>query len=195
MEWVTEETNPTAWEALTVAFAAEETDSSFGWPPLGMDRAALHERTALVFLKFGLDEEWFPPFFRIYSYHLDSGEKRLLPQVLGVREREEFWLNLELEGTAYFESSAPDVVFQHQDCWECEPTRLLSSMMYAEGEWSPRTWEADFGPSESVMIHSSHQYGEYLWRYQCARRIWDHDSDGADERAMLRGIVPVAEGL
>ncbi len=44
-----------------------------------------------------------------------------------------------------------------------------------------RTWLTDGDNSTSVMIGSSQQYGDYLWRFACAHGIWDRASDGADE--------------
>jgi hypothetical protein len=91
------------------------------------------------------------------------------------------WLNWEFEAMATFQSQIPDIVFQHQDCCECEATRLLSSVTYANGEWTPRVWVTDGEASESIMIDSSHQYGEYLWEFACAHRIWDRDANGRDD--------------
>ncbi len=178
VEWITESTHPVLWSRITGAFTQEMNDSVGGippYPPRGIQWVVLQDSAALVFVRYAYDAEWWPSLHRIYSYRLDTGEKGLL----GSETRN--WLRLEHEGVANFEVGAPDIVFRYLSCYECEAVLLLSSVKYDNNQWSIRTWTTDGEASESAMIGSSQQYGDYLWRYACAHRIWDSDSDGADE--------------
>ena len=181
IEWITESTNPGVWSRISNAFAQEVRDSlSYRppFPPRGIEYVALQDSTALVFVRYAYSADtadWYPPMHRIYSYRLVTGQKHLVPRTI---------TDLEIEGVAFFDVSAPDIVFRHLSCFECEATRLLSSVQYDNDEWSLRTWVSDGEASQSVMIGSSQQYGDYLWRFACAHRIWDRDSDGADELAV-----------
>ncbi len=171
VEWITESTHPVLWARISSAFAQEVGDSLALPPPhpmRGIERVVLQDSTALVFVRYDLSV------YRTFSYRLETGEKRML----------RFWEMLEHEGVANFEVGAPDIVVRYLSCWECEATLLLASLKYDNDEWSVRTWVTEGEARQSVMIGSSHQYGDYLWRFACAHRIWDGDSDGADELAV-----------
>ena len=179
VEWIAESTHPVLWSRISSAFIQEVRDSITPPffpppnPPRGIEWVVLQDSTALVFLRYADDPEW--SLHSIYSYRLETGEKRPLGT----------WGGLEHEGVANFEVSVPDIVFRYVDCFECRSTLLLSSLKYDNEEWSVRTWVKDGEARKSVMIGSMPQDGnDYIWSSACAHRIWDGDFDGADELAV-----------
>jgi hypothetical protein len=87
-------------------------------------------------------------------------------------------------GLAAFEPSVtPDVVFEYDDCVECESVRLLSSFMFdkKEKKWKIRIWQ-DHDSALMIERHRQPDDGPSIpndfWVYDCLHTIADINSDG-----------------
>ncbi|NWG03272.1 MAG: hypothetical protein HXY44_10505 [Syntrophaceae bacterium] len=83
-----------------------------------------------------------------------------------------------LYNLVYFEFAlTPDIVFEYQNCTECEASRYISSFQYdrRNKKWKVRSWGED---GDAIFIGSDPEIGVETRIYDCLHKIQDFDSDG-----------------
>jgi len=184
--WISETKHSKEWSRVAQAFAEELKGAlGHGYTARGIDRIGLFDGTALVLVRYDSRPEPYEPIHRIYNYQLDGRAKTVIRHVVWDQEVD-VWSGLDFVGVANFDPRAPDLVFSHQDCRDCEATYFLSALHYSDGLWSVRVWPGD---AQDVMVDSDLQFNDYIWKFACAHRIWDSDGDGLDELAVYCRVL------
>jgi len=148
--WLNPKTDQAAWTKVEAAFKTElqpETASPDGGVPYGykyVERIGVVDHSALVIIghktaKIPQRDDVGQRYSSAFNFDLESGAITKI-------ERAEWMWHWKFKKLARFQTSGmPDVAFTYLSCWECEPSEVLSTLLYdpAAGKWTPREWEID----------------------------------------------------
>lgn len=116
-------------------------------------------------------------FFKAFNYNLNTQTKIIIPTSQTV------WL-WKLIKLSYFEPTpTPDIVFEYQNCTECEASQYLSSFQFdsTNKTWKIRSWGER---GDAILIGSDTQIGVETTIYNCLHRILDFNNDGFEDIAV-----------
>ena len=118
-------------------------------------------------------------YFVAFNYDLKSREKTSLTS------SNNGFMGWKFKKLVRFDSSrAPDIVFTHPSCTECEADYLLSSFRLdsTEGKWKVRTWSEK---SPEILIGSDYSEGTAEdSKDDCLFKFADFNGDGFDDLAV-----------
>jgi hypothetical protein len=185
--WLNSSKDATLFERIKIAFTDElKPDDPEKVKPVvaqeykWISRVGVFETSALVLIgEREARSSRYGDYFVAFNYDLKSGEKRsLTPFNKGFLE----WTFRKL---IQFDSSrAPDIVFTHPSCTECEADYLLSSFRLdsTETKWKLRTWGEG---STEILIGSDYSVGtEEDSKDECLFKFMDFTNDGFDDLAV-----------
>jgi hypothetical protein len=185
--WLNSSKDATLFERIKTAFADElKPDDPEKVKPVvaqeykWISRVGVFETSALVLI--GERESrtsTYSSYFVAFNYDLKSGEKTsLTPPNKG-------FMQWKFKKLVRFDSSrAPDIVFTHPSCTECEADYFLSSFCLdsADAKWKVRTWSEK---STEILIGSDYSVGaEENSKDDCLFKFADFNGDGFDDLAV-----------
>ena len=194
--WLSPSKDAASLDRITTAFADELTPDdpekvkpyvaqSYKW----LSRVGVFGTSALVLIgERETQGDPYGPYFLVFNYNLASGEKKSL-----TASNEGFlaWKFMQL--VRFDASSAPDIVFTHPSCMECESDHLLSSFRFnsAEAKWEVRAWP---GTGTGVVIGSDFTAGtDEDSKYDCLFKFADFNGDEFDDLA-VRCVTVTRQG-
>ena len=145
-----------------------------------ISRVGVFETSALVLIgERETRTSTYGDYFVAFNYDLKSGEKTpLTPFNNGFTQ----WKFAKL--IRFDSSRAPDIVFTHSSCTECEATYLLGSFRFdsTDAKWKVRKWgEKD----ADILIGSDYSVGtEEDSKYDCLFKFADFNGDSFDDLAV-----------
>jgi hypothetical protein len=141
-----------------------------------ISRVGVFETSALVLIGERESETSYGTYFVAFNFDLKSGEKTsLTPFNKGFVE----WKFRKL--VRFDSSRAPDIVFTHPSCLECEEEHLLGSFRFdsTDAKWKLRTWSEKI---TEILIGSAFSVGtEEDSQYDCLFKFADVNGDGFDD--------------
>ena len=145
-----------------------------------ISRIGVFETSALVLVgERETRASTYSSYFVAFNYDLKSGEKTSLTSFnKGFTE----WKFKKL--IRFDSSTAPDIVFSHPSCTECEADYLLSSFCFdlTDARWRVRTWS---GKSTEILIGSDYSVGTAEdSKDDCLFKFADFNGDGFDDLAV-----------
>jgi hypothetical protein len=154
-----------------------------------ISRVGVFETSALVLIgEREARTSTYSNYFVAFNYDLKSGEKTSLTALnKGFRE----WKFKKL--TRFDSSRAPDIVFTHPSCTECEADYLLSSFRFdsTDAKWKVRAWTEK---TTEILIGSDYSVGtEEDSKEDCLFTFADFNRDGFDDLA-VRCLAITAQG-
>jgi hypothetical protein len=185
--WLSSSRDAALLERINTAFADElKPDDPEKVKPIvaqeykWISRVGLFETSALVLI--GERESrtsTYHDYFVAFNYDLKSGEKTSLTSFNNGFTQWKF------KKLVRFDSSrAPDIVFTHPSCTECEADYLLSSFRLdsTEAKWKVRTWSKE---GADILIGSDYSVGtDEDSKDDCLLRFADFNGDGFDDLAV-----------
>lgn len=185
--WLSSRKDATLFERIRSAFADElKPDDPEKVKPVvvqeykWISRVGVFETSALVLIgERETRTSTYGNYFVAFNYDLKSGEKTsLTPFNNGFTQ----W---KFKKLVRFDSSrAPDIVFTHPSCTECEADYFLSSFRLdsADAKWKVRTWSEK---STEILIGSDYSVGnEENSKDDCLFKFADFNGDGIDDLAV-----------
>ena len=185
--WLNPSKDATLFERIKTAFAEElKPDDPEKVKPVvaqeykWVSRVGVFETSALVLIgERETRTSTYGDYFIVFNYDLKSGEKTsLTPPNKG-------FVQWKFKRLVRFDSSrAPDIVFTHPSCTECEPDYFLSSFCLdsADAKWKVRTWSEK---STEILISSDYTVGnEEDSKDDCLFKFADFNGDGFDDLAV-----------
>jgi hypothetical protein len=145
-----------------------------------ISRVGVFETSALVLIgERESRSSTYGNYFVAFNYDLKSGEKTSLTSFNNGFMRWKF------KKLVRFDSSrAPDIVFTHPSCTECEADYFLSSFRLdsTEAKWKVRTWSEK---STEILIGSDYSVdAEENSKDDCLFKFADFNGDGFDDLAV-----------
>ena len=185
--WLNSGKDATLFERIKTAFADElKPDDPEKVKPVvaqeykWISRVGVFETSALVLIgERETRTSTYSSYFVAFNYDLKSGEKTsLTPANKG-------FMQWKFKKLVRFDSSrAPDIVFTHPSCTECEADYFLSSFCLnsADAKWKVRTWSEK---STDILIGSDYSVGnEEDSKDDCVFKFADFNGDGFDDLAV-----------
>jgi hypothetical protein len=185
--WLTSSKDATLFERIKTAFTDElKPDDPEKVKPVvaqeykWISRVGVCETSALVLIgERETRTSTYGNYFVAFNYDLKSGEKTSLTSF------NNGFLDWKFKKLVRFDSSrAPDIVFTHPSCTECEADYLLSSFRLdsTEAKWKVRTWS---DKSTEILIGSDYSVGnEEDSKDDCLFKFADFNGDGFDDLAI-----------
>jgi hypothetical protein len=185
--WLSSSKDATLFERVKTAFTDElKPDDPEKVKPVvaqeykWISRVGVFEASALVLIgERETRTSAYGSYFIAFNYDLKSGEKTsLTPPNRGFMK----WKFKKL--VRFDSSSAPDIVFTHPSCRECEADYLLSSFRLdsTEAKWKVRIWGEK---STEILIGSDYSVGtEEASKDDCLYKFADLNGDGFDDLAV-----------
>jgi hypothetical protein len=145
-----------------------------------ISRVGVFETSALVLIgERETRTSTYSNYFVAFNYDLKSGEKTSLTSF------NKGFMDWKFKKLIRFDSSrAPDIVFTHPSCTECEADYLLSSFCFdlTDARWRVRTWSEK---STEILIGSDYSVGnEEDSKDDCLFKFADFNGDGFDDLAV-----------
>jgi len=148
--WLSSTTDAATWARIQAAFQSElkpDAGNSNGGPAFQfkfLERVGVVGHSALVVVghktaKTPAEGDEGERFSSAFSYDLKNGT------ITKIELAQRMW-HWRFEKLVRFEpSGAPDVAFTYLNCWECQPSRVLSVLRYdaAANKWAMRQWQPD----------------------------------------------------
>jgi hypothetical protein len=194
--WLNPTKDTTLCERIKTAFADElKPDDPEKVKPTAaqeykwISRAGVFETSALVLIgERETRTSTYGNYFVAFNYDLKSGEKTsLTPPNKG-------FMQWKFKKLVRFDSSrAPDIVFTHPSCRECEAEYFLSSFRFdsTEAKWKERTWSEK---NTEILIGSDYSVeAEENSKDDCLFKFADFNGDGFDDLA-VRCLVITEQG-
>ncbi len=185
--WLSPSKDAPLFERIQTAFADElkPDDPEKVKPTVAQEykwisRVGVFETSALVLIgERETRTSTYGNYFVAFNYDLKSGEKTsLTPTNNG-------FMQWKFKKLVRFDSSrAPDIVFTHPSCTECEADYFLSSFCLdsANAKWKVRTWS---DKSTEVLIGGDYTVGnEEDSKEDCLFKFADFNGDGIDDLAV-----------
>lgn len=185
--WLDSSKDATLFERIKTAFAEElKPDDPEKVKPVvaqeykWISRVGVFETSALVLIgERETRTSTYGSYFVAFNYDLKNGEKTsLTPPNKG-------FMQWKFKKLVRFDSSgAPDIVFTHPSCTECEADYFLSSFCLdsADAKWKVRAWSET---STEILIGSDYSVGnEEDSKDDCLFKFADFNGDGFDDLAV-----------
>jgi hypothetical protein len=185
--WLSFSKDAALFERINTAFADElKPDDPEKVKPIvaqeykWISRVGLFETSALVLIgERESRSSTYGDYFVAFNYDLTSGEKTSLTSFNNGFTQWKF------KKLVRFDSSrAPDIVFTHPSCTECEADYLLGSFSLdsTEAKWKVRTWSKE---GADILIGSDYSVGtDEDSKDDCLFRFADFNGDGFDDLAV-----------
>jgi len=185
--WLLSSKDATLFERVKTAFADElKPDDPEKVKPVvaqeykWISRVGVFETSALVLIgERETRTSTYGNYFVAFNYDLKSGEKTSLTSF------NKGFMEWKFKKLIRFDSSrAPDIVFTHPSCTECEADYLLSSFRLdsTEAKWKVRMWSEK---STEILIGSDYSVGnEEDSKDDCLSKFADFNGDGFGDLAV-----------
>jgi hypothetical protein len=185
--WLSSGKDATLFERIKTAFSDElKPDDPEKVKPVvaqeykWISRVGVFETSALVLIgERETRTSRYHDYFVAFNYDLKSGEKTSLTSF------NKGFVQWKLEKLIRFDSTrAPDVVFTHPSCTECEADYLVGSFRLdpTDSKWKLRTWS---DKNTEILIGSDYTVGtEEDSKYDCLFKFADFNGDGFDDLAI-----------
>jgi hypothetical protein len=185
--WLSSSEDATLFERIKIAFRDElKPDDPEKVKPFvaqeykWISRVGVFDTSALVLIgERETRTSAYGPYFVAFNYDLKNGEKTSLTSF------NNGFLEWKFEKLVRFDSSrAPDIVFAHPSCTECEAEYLLSSFRLdsTDAKWKVRTWSEK---GAGILIGSDYSVdNEENFKDDCLFKFADFNGDGFDDLAV-----------
>jgi hypothetical protein len=185
--WLTPNKDATLFERIKTAFTDElKPDDPERVKPVvaqeykWISRVGVFETSALVLIgERETRSSTYGNYFVAFNYDLKTGKKASLTPL------NNGFTGWKFKKLVRFDSSrAPDIVFTHPSCTECEADYFLSSFRLdsTEGKWKVRTWSEK---SPEILIGSDYSEGTAEdSKDDCLFKFADFNGDGFDDLAV-----------
>jgi hypothetical protein len=185
--WLNSSKDATLFERIKTAFADElrPDDPEKVKPVVAQEykwisRVGVFETSALVLIgERETRTSTYGNYFVAFNYDLKSGEKTSLTSF------NKGFMKWKFKKLIRFDSArAPDIVFTHPSCRECEADYFLSSFRLdsTEAKWKVRTWSEK---GTEILVGSDYSVGaEENSKDDCLFKFADFNGDGFDDLAV-----------